>query len=95
MTNKFPEDDSGSSVNFAPAEGKIPSNLLKDEDKIKLLELQINEKKFHNIKSEGSSLKSDVLILTKKRLEVSADMNKYHLHEYMASLYNSGRRIAS
>ena len=32
MTNKFPEGDSGSTLNFAPAEGKIPSNILKDED---------------------------------------------------------------
>ena len=59
MTNKFPEDDSGSSVNFAPAEEKMPSNLLKDEDKSKLLEFQINEKKLPNIKSEGFLLQSD------------------------------------
>ena len=39
MTNRFPEDDSGSSLNDASAEGKIPSNLLKDEDKSKHLEL--------------------------------------------------------
>ena len=39
MTNKFPEDDYGSSLNFAPAEGEIPNNLLKDEDTSKLLEL--------------------------------------------------------
>ena len=35
MTNKFPEGDSGSPLNFAPAEGKIPSNILKDEDNSK------------------------------------------------------------
>ena len=32
MTNKFPEGDSESSLSFAPAEGKIPSSILKDED---------------------------------------------------------------
>ena len=32
LTNKFPEADSESSLNFAPAEGKIPSNILKDDD---------------------------------------------------------------
>ena len=32
MTNKFPETDSNSPLNFAPAEGKIPRNILKDED---------------------------------------------------------------
>ena len=76
MTNKFPEGDPGSSPNFAPAEGKIPSNILKDEDKSKLLEFQINEKELPNIKSKGFLLKSDVLILTKKRLEVSADLTE-------------------
>ena len=32
MTNKFPETDSESVLNFAPAEGKIPTSILKDED---------------------------------------------------------------
>ena len=32
MTNKFPETDSSGPLNFAPAEGKIPSNILKDEN---------------------------------------------------------------
>ena len=32
MTNKFPEADSESALNFAPAEGKIPTSILKDED---------------------------------------------------------------
>ena len=32
MTNKFPESESESALNFAPAEGKIPSNILKDDD---------------------------------------------------------------
>ena len=32
MTNKFPEADADASLNFAPAEGKIPSNILKDEN---------------------------------------------------------------
>ena len=32
MTNKFPESDSGSALSFAPAEGKIPTSILKDED---------------------------------------------------------------
>ena len=39
IAKMFPEDDSGSSLNFAQGERKIPSNLLKDEDKSKLLEL--------------------------------------------------------
>ena len=47
--------------------------------------------KFHNIKSDGSLLKSDVLILTETWLEVSTDVSEYHLPEYMASLNNSGR----
>ena len=32
MTNKFPEAESESALNFAPAEGKIPTNILKDDD---------------------------------------------------------------
>ena len=32
MTNKFPESDSSSALNFAPAEGKIPTSILKDQD---------------------------------------------------------------
>ena len=32
MTNKFPEADTDSALNFAPAEGKIPSSILKDEN---------------------------------------------------------------
>ena len=32
MTNKFPEVDSNSALDFAPAEGKIPTSILKDED---------------------------------------------------------------
>ena len=32
MTNKFPEADSGSALDFAPAEGKIPTSILKDKD---------------------------------------------------------------
>ena len=32
MTNKFPESDSGSALDFAPAEGKIPTNILRDDD---------------------------------------------------------------
>ena len=32
MTNKFPEADSETSFNFAPAEGKIPASILKDAD---------------------------------------------------------------
>ena len=32
MTNKFPEADSSSALNFAPAEGKIPTSILKDKD---------------------------------------------------------------
>ena len=32
LTNKFPEADSETSFNFAPAEGKIPASILKDED---------------------------------------------------------------
>ena len=32
MTNKFPEADSGSALDFAPAEGKIPTSILKDND---------------------------------------------------------------
>ena len=32
MTNKFPEADSESALNFAPAEGKIPTSILNDED---------------------------------------------------------------
>ena len=51
--------------------------------------------KFHNIKSDGSLLKSDVLILTETWLEVNTDVSEYHLPGYMASLNNSGRGIAS
>ena len=32
MTNKFPEADYDSSLSFAPAEGKVPTNILKDDD---------------------------------------------------------------
>ena len=32
MTNKFPEADTETSLSFAPAEGKIPASILKDED---------------------------------------------------------------
>ena len=32
MTNKFPEADSESTLDFAPAEGKVPTNILKDVD---------------------------------------------------------------
>merc|ERR1712055_351203 len=32
MTNKFPEADFGSALDFAPAEGKIPTSILKDKD---------------------------------------------------------------
>ena len=32
MTNKFPETDSKSTLSFAPAEGKIPTSILKDEN---------------------------------------------------------------
>ena len=32
MTNKFPEVDASSALNFAPAEGKIPTSILKDKD---------------------------------------------------------------
>ena len=32
MTNKFPEADSSSALDFAPAEGKIPTSILKDKD---------------------------------------------------------------
>ena len=32
MTNKFPEADSESALSFAPAEGKIPTSILKDEN---------------------------------------------------------------
>ena len=32
LTNKFPEVDNESALSFAPAEGKIPTSILKDED---------------------------------------------------------------
>ena len=32
MTNKFPEADYQSALSFAPAEGKIPTSILKDEN---------------------------------------------------------------
>ena len=32
MTNKFPDADADASLNFSPAKGKIPSNILKDEN---------------------------------------------------------------
>ena len=32
MTNKFPEDELESCLNFAPAEGKIPTSILRDEN---------------------------------------------------------------
>ena len=32
MTNKFPETDSNSTLSFAPAEGKIPTSILRDDD---------------------------------------------------------------
>ena len=32
MTNKFPEANYESSLSFAPAEGKVPTNILKDDD---------------------------------------------------------------
>ena len=32
MTNKFPEANSGSALDFAPAEGKIPTSILKDKN---------------------------------------------------------------
>ena len=32
LTNNFPEVESESALNFAPAEGKIPKSILKDEN---------------------------------------------------------------
>ena len=32
MTNKYPDTDSNFTLSFAPAEGKIPTSILKDEN---------------------------------------------------------------
>ena len=65
----------------------------KDESKLKLCFLNCRslQNKFHNIKSDKSLLKSDVLILTETWLGDETDMIEYTLQEYSINFNNRGR----
>ena len=65
----------------------------KDESKLKLCFLNCRsiQNKFHNIMSDRSLLKSDVIILTETWLTEETDMDEYTLQDYSMNCNNRGR----
>ena len=59
--------------------------------KVSFLNCRSIRNKFHNIKSDGSLLKSDVMILTETWLEEETDVKDYDLPGYCSNLNNRGR----